>query len=540
MGLSLKNKILILVIGALILLTIISLLTILQLNKNISEFETLLNIETVQEQKVKKLVVDFKVQVQEWKNVLLRGHKEKDRTKYWGRFQKKSGDIEKRVNSLANELGGHPAASELRKFLSGYRPMIQKYEEGYQQYLNSNYDSKVGDTAVRGIDREPTKTLEKAAKLIADAVAAHSVEAVEDASGSVSLSFPAILISLLILSAALYWVLLTQFHHPIDRLLEHIEDFSNGDLSKTLNYNKQDEIGAIINALNRASQFYSGLMRQIQQTTASLNQSADSINRSSSEVSQGTQTSNEHLQLTATAVTEMTSTVQEVAQNAAGAADAASSADGAAQNGLQMMHSTIDTISKLSTEVQSASEVIRKLEEDTSGVGTVLDVIRGIAEQTNLLALNAAIEAARAGEQGRGFAVVADEVRSLAQRTQESTAEIQQIIENIQNGAKNAVTAMERGSESTASCVEQANTAGQSLTEITNSVNHIHTMNTQIATAAEEQTTVAEELSRSVNEISNDMSVIHSNVRDFNQMADSLAQMSEELSGTSAQIKLAN
>jgi methyl-accepting chemotaxis protein len=168
----------------------------------------------------------------------------------------------------------------------------------------------------------------------------------------------------------------------------------------------------------------------------------------------------------------------------------------------------------------------------------VLDVIRGIAEQTNLLALNAAIEAARAGEQGRGFAVVADEVRNLAQRTQESTAEIQQIIENVQTGAKDAVSAMEQGSESTATCVEQANIAGAALDEITMAVNEIHMMNTQIATAAEEQTTVSEDISKNINEISHATTEIHTNIRQFNELANSLAQMAEELNTITTKIKV--
>jgi methyl-accepting chemotaxis protein len=288
--------------------------------------------------------------------------------------------------------------------------------------------------------------------------------------------------------------------------------------------------------LGNAQEFLRSFMMQIKSASEQLTKNADTVNTTSATIAEGTESTTSRLEQTATAVTEMTSTVQEVAQNATGAATSASNADASAQKGREVMQNTITTINALSQEVTSASDVIRKLEEDTSSVGTVLDVIRGIAEQTNLLALNAAIEAARAGEQGRGFAVVADEVRNLAQRTQESTSEIQQIIENVQTGAKDAVVAMVQGSESTATCVEQANAAGSSLDEITGAVNEIHMMNSQIATAAEEQTTVSEDISKNINEISESTNEIHGNVRKFNQLASSLAEMAEELNSITARV----
>ncbi|WP_439862350.1 methyl-accepting chemotaxis protein [Pseudomonas sp. MBLB4136] len=197
----------------------------------------------------------------------------------------------------------------------------------------------------------------------------------------------------------------------------------------------------------------------------------------------------------------MSATAQEVARHAAEAARAADDADHSAQQGEQVMRATIDTITGMRGEISSTAEVIRRLEADSSRIGKVLEVIRGIAEQTNLLALNAAIEAARAGEQGRGFAVVADEVRTLAQRTAESTAEIHQIIETVQTGALNAVRAIENGQSRSEQGVTQVTEAGAMLQRITAAVEAIRDMNRQIATAAEEQTSVAEDISRNLTEI---------------------------------------
>ncbi|WP_436977079.1 methyl-accepting chemotaxis protein [Pseudomonas alabamensis] len=203
----------------------------------------------------------------------------------------------------------------------------------------------------------------------------------------------------------------------------------------------------------------------------------------------------------ATAMHEMSATAQDVARHAADAAQAADEADHNAQAGERVMQTTIDLIEQVNREIAGTAAVIRHLESDSTRIGKVLEVIRGIAEQTNLLALNAAIEAARAGEAGRGFAVVADEVRSLAQRTAASIAEIHQIIEAVQSGAVDAVKAIESGQQRSEAGAGQVVEAGRMLQRITTSVEAIRDMNRQIATAAEEQTSVADDISRNLVEI---------------------------------------
>ncbi|MCB1922041.1 MAG: methyl-accepting chemotaxis protein, partial [Candidatus Competibacteraceae bacterium] len=189
----------------------------------------------------------------------------------------------------------------------------------------------------------------------------------------------------------------------------------------------------------------------------------------------------------ATAMNEMTATVQDVAQTAASADAAASDADAKASEGRSVAVQALAATEDLVNEVQQAAAVIRKLESESESIGAVLDVIRGIAEQTNLLALNAAIEAARAGEQGRGFAVVADEVRTLAGRTQDSTQEIQRMIESLQQGTKGATQSMEKGQTKAQSTLDQVKSTEQTLSVISQAVARIKEMNAQIATAAEEQ-----------------------------------------------------
>jgi len=231
----------------------------------------------------------------------------------------------------------------------------------------------------------------------------------------------------------------------------------------------------------------------------------------------------------ATAMNEMSATVQEVASNASHAAQAAQDASEQAGEGLKVVDHTISSINNLANAVEEASGVINQLESDTDNIGVVLEVIRGISEQTNLLALNAAIEAARAGEQGRGFAVVADEVRTLASRTQESTLEIRSMIESLQSGSTQAVEVMTKGKEQAAISVGHAQKAGESLNGITQAVSSISDMNTQIATAAEEQTAVAEEINQNIVNISQLGEQAVSGAQQTSDASEELARLSNEL-----------
>jgi aerotaxis receptor len=250
-----------------------------------------------------------------------------------------------------------------------------------------------------------------------------------------------------------------------------------------------------------------------QQTARSMEQTRESVKQQQNETDQ-----------VAVALNEMSATSQEVARNTAAAANAASQADSEAKAGRQVVNKAVETIDQLAHEVVSAAEVIHRLEAESEKIGSVLDVIRGIAEQTNLLALNAAIEAARAGEQGRGFAVVADEVRSLASRTQQSTQEIQQMIGRLQSGADEAVKVMEGGRVSAERSVQEAAQVGSALEAIARAVDTINDMNTQIASAAEEQSAVTETLNRNVTAISQ----ISQQTSDIaSQTADESAQLTD-------------
>lgn len=275
----------------------------------------------------------------------------------------------------------------------------------------------------------------------------------------------------------------------------------DGDLTQRLHVTGHDELGDLAASFNRFVEKVQGLIGEVAGATSHVAAAAEQMSTTSEETSAHVKTQQAEAEQVATAMNEMSASVQEVARNAAEAAGAAQNTDREAAEGKGVVQRTIGSIESLAADVERAADVIQKLESNSGEIGRVLDVIRGIAEQTNLLALNAAIEAARAGEQGRGFAVVADEVRTLAQRTQDSTHEIQEMIERLQGGTRDAVSAMEKSRGQANDSVEQAACAGASLEAIASAVAKINEMNDLIASAAEQQSSVAEEINRNVTNI---------------------------------------
>jgi methyl-accepting chemotaxis protein len=314
--------------------------------------------------------------------------------------------------------------------------------------------------------------------------------------------------------------------HDLEQAATRMAD---GDLTAQVGPRGNDELARIARAFNRLSERFRQSLGKVSVSTAELALAARQLSAVSEETSHGIGQQQSGTDQVATAMHEMTATVQEVARNTTSAADAARQADSVAQSGASEVRQTVTAINALASEVGRAAQVIQKLSEDSKQIGVVLDVIRGVAEQTNLLALNAAIEAARAGEQGRGFAVVADEVRTLASRTQQSTQEIQEMIHRVQTGADDAVAVMLQGSKQAQASVDQAARAGGSLELIAEAVSRINDMNAQIASAAEEQTAVAEDINRNIVTISQVGVQTATGARQTATASEELARLAAEL-----------
>jgi methyl-accepting chemotaxis protein len=306
---------------------------------------------------------------------------------------------------------------------------------------------------------------------------------------------------------------------------------ASGDLTKDIEVNSQDEIGELLTAINAMRQNLLNMLADISETTEQLSTASEEMSSITVQTSDTIHTQRSETEQVATAMNEMTATVQDVAVNINHTASAADDAYEQTQEGSTIVQRSIDQINKLAQQVDSSSRTINDLEHHSEAINTVLDVIKGIADQTNLLALNAAIEAARAGEQGRGFAVVADEVRTLAGRTRQSTDEINEMIEKLQSGSRQAVTVMEQSREEAKSAVELATQTGIALKTITQAVEKINEMATQIASAAEEQGSVAEEINRNIVKINDMSNQTSEGASETATASKNLAHMATELQG---------
>ena len=284
-------------------------------------------------------------------------------------------------------------------------------------------------------------------------------------------------------------------------IINALNKMAEGDLTPRCKLEGLDEFARLATEFTKARRNFLQLVDAVAASSATIAAAAEDLSTVTSQSKAGMNRQSAETERVAEAIGAMSASVNEVAQKAQRAAEAATEADKESQQGFQVVRATSQAIEELAGEVMQTSEALMNLKADSLNIGTVLDVIRGIAEQTNLLALNAAIEAARAGEQGRGFAVVADEVRSLASRTQQSTREIQTMIERLQNGANIAVEVMQSGLSKAQGSVQQAQQAGRSLESITAMVDTIRSMNVQIAAAARQQQQNAQHISSSVDNI---------------------------------------
>ena len=398
-------------------------------------------------------------------------------------------------------------------------PLLIRSSNGKILYQSENWDSSLSEHSLA----IPFTVLDSAGN------PAVQIEALEDLSSLhesmfktqmtvIGLFIGFIAISLLIVLR----ILGKHLFRPAQELLAAIGKCADGDLSIGIKRTGLKELYLLSDALATLVDRLRNQVQVIGEDSDQLSQAAQKLSAITDETSQTILTQRNETDQVATAINEMSATAMEVTNTAASAADSATQAREEAHKGQAIVTKTIDSISEVASEVEKAAEVIQKLQDESHNIGAVLDVIRGIAEQTNLLALNAAIEAARAGEQGRGFAVVADEVRTLASRTQESTQEIQTMIERLQGGSNNAVVVMEESKKKTNASVEQAAEAGQSLQTITAAVNDISDMNLQIAAAAQEESGVAD--------------LINQNISNITELADRTSDAANHLTGNSTEL----
>ncbi len=389
------------------------------------------------------------------------------------------------INTLAGSIPSTYLAG-----LQGATAGLKAYQSAVDQYRDAQAASK---EALATMTKEGQDLLDLSAKLNDDQYTKREAE-----SSKAKSTLTLVTLLALVFGVIAAWVITRQIVAPLQQTLSIVERVASGDLSHDLSVDRRDEMGQLQASIQRMTVNLRQLISGIRDGVTQIASAAEELSAVTEQTSAGVNSQKVETDQVATAMHEMTATVQEVARNAEEASEAAVAADQQAREGDRVVNEAIVQIERLAKEVGNSTEAMNELKRESDKIGSVLDVIKSVAQQTNLLALNAAIEAARAGEAGRGFAVVADEVRSLAQRTQKSTEEIEQLIAGLQSGTQQVATIMDNSRELTVSSVELTRRAGGSLENITKTVSAIQAMNQQIAAAAEEQSATAEEINRSI------------------------------------------
>ncbi|WP_085687077.1 MULTISPECIES: methyl-accepting chemotaxis protein [unclassified Pseudomonas] len=417
--------------------------------------------------------------------------------------QTRIGVLVDKVRTAQASYAALPAGSEERALYQTFATTLDNYLQAQNQMMDLSRQDKVDEmrtlinTKIKdGTDKMGEQLNQLIAINSADAKTA-SAQAGDQYSGAITGIIVVAVIAAL-LTVLLAWLLTRSIVTPLNRAVAAAQSIAGGNLTKVIEIDGKDEPARLLEALAAMQTNLRKTIEQIAGSATQLGAAAEELSAVTEEASRGLQQQNDEIEQAATAVNEMTAAVEEVARNAVSTSEASNQSTHAAREGRDQVVKTVDAIQTMTHDVQNTAQMIEGLAAQGRDIGKVLDVIRAIAEQTNLLALNAAIEAARAGEAGRGFAVVADEVRALAHRTAQSTQEIEKMVAGIQNGTGEAVSSMQQSNQRTQTTLEMARAAGVALEQITQSIHQINERNLVIASASEEQAQVSREVDRNL------------------------------------------
>ena len=460
---------------------------------------------------------------------------------YMASYEENAQQAYDRFNQAVDHLKGTNVSEIAVGFESAFNNWKNSADRVFDQARNGNV------AGAQEIAKSETRELFSILRNYFDEVGAHADaqaqrrarEATEHGQSS-SITIIAVTIAALLVSIVLFVFflkLIIKSIHDIRSQLDNIAQ-GEGDLTQRIAIDREDDLGMLARSFNQVLENLQSMIGSIQKLTSELGNEATQLSNTAAKNSDGVNRQTDAISMVATAINEMQSAIEEVAGNASQASEVTRNAEEKGQSGGRIIRQSSEQVQELSAQIAKAVNVIRQLSEDSNNITSVLDVIRGIAEQTNLLALNAAIEAARAGEQGRGFAVVADEVRTLAQRTQESTEDIQKMITTLQTGVSDIVSVMETGSDQASKTEELALNAETEIQSILEAITNIADINASVASATEEQTQVVEEVNRNITQINDLAEESADRSKEIDGISNSLEAYAQELEGQTGKFKV--
>jgi len=456
-------------------------------------------------------------------------------------FNENAQQAKDRFKKASSRLTG----TGVEKYAKGFDQAFEQWINSAQKVMQMANDGRI-DAAQR-LHKSETLPLFSSLRSLYDKISEHADEQANLRATSASADASAASITILVvtlltlaLTASLFFVFLKLIVKSIKQLRDQLDNIAQGegDLRQRIPVAGDDDLGKLASSFNAVLGNLQQMVGAVQKLAKGLRDESANLAQAAKNNEGGVARQADAISMVAAAINEMQSAIEEVAGNASQASVLTQSAEENGNRGAEIIHDSTVQVRRLSQQIETAVTAIRKLAEDSENITTVLDVIRGVAEQTNLLALNAAIEAARAGEHGRGFAVVADEVRTLASRTQESTENIQTMIANLQSGVAEVVHVMEAGSKEAIATEKLSADTETELQEILRSITQISDMNASVASATEEQTQVVDEINRSITEINDLAAEGADRSNEIGSISGSLADYAQELQQQTGRFKV--
>lgn len=505
---------------------------------SIKAFEHDANHSKVELRNVQKMEIAFKTQVQEWKNILLRGSDPAALDKYWGAFEKEESKIRETAASLQQNTV-HPNINALvGQFLSSHLDMGVAYRKGLQAFKDSNFDPKAGDRAVKGIDRAPTELLAKTASEIAEISANSSAQAISSGYRGIVFSLGLMAGSMLITFFVFLWFVKEHIVQPANRLVNDLDRLAKGDFSTPVSRTTQDEIGKVAVSAELIRTTLGGIISRLNGLATEVSNTASDLSTTTHQVVKASIQQSESTASTSAAIEQMSVSIASVAENTDSVKQISAESMARSTEGNVTLSALIGELAAVESSVDDIATSVAEFVKSAEAITQITRHVKDIAEQTNLLALNAAIEAARAGEQGRGFAVVADEVRKLAEKSAQSATQIDQITVALGEQSVAVGKTVQQGQKSLLSSQDMLENVAMALGESNLAVSQTTEGVDNIAQAANEQKSASNEIAHNVEKIAQmteeNMATIQKNA----SAADRLQQLSSTLLETVGRFKI--